>query len=88
MQEGIFVVRWSEDHSFNCVVTDQALEQINRKGKSQGEVVGFTLWKGALRRWLMMRHVTTAYVDSMKELCDTGAKDPKAHTWNLQNGQR
>ncbi|KAJ4939568.1 hypothetical protein JOQ06_029013 [Pogonophryne albipinna] len=80
MQEGGFVVRRSEDHSFNCVATDQALEQtINREGKSQGGVVGFTLRKAALTRWLMTRHVTTAYVDAMKELCDTDAKGPKAH---------
>ncbi|KAI4829100.1 hypothetical protein KUCAC02_023162 [Chaenocephalus aceratus] len=82
MQEGGFVVRRSEDHSFNCVAlaTDQALEQtINREGKSQGGVVGFTLRKAALTRWLMIRHVTTAYVDAMKDLCDTDAKGPKAH---------
>ncbi len=48
MQQGGFVVRRSEDQSFNCVATDQALEQtINREGKSQGGVVGFTLQKGA-----------------------------------------
>lgn len=27
----------------------------------------------------MTRHVTTAYVEAMKELCDTDAKSPKAH---------
>ncbi len=80
MQQGGFVVRRSEHRSFNCVATDQALEQtINREGKSQGGVVGFTLRKGALTRWLMTRHVTTAYVDAMKELCDTDDQSPKAH---------
>ncbi len=80
MQQGGFVVRRSEHRSFNCVATDQALEQtINREGKNQGGVVGFTLRKGALTRWLMTRHVTTAYVDAMKELCDTDDQSPKAH---------
>ncbi len=80
MQQGGFVVRRSEHRSFNCVATDQALEQtINREGKSQGGVVGFTLRKGALTRWLMTRHVMTAYVDAMKELCDTDDQSPKAH---------
>jgi hypothetical protein len=80
MQQGGFVVRRSEHRSFNCVASDQALEQtINREGKSQGGVVGFTLRKGALTRWLMTRHVTTAYVDAMKELCDTDAKGQKVH---------
>ena len=80
MQQGGFVVRRSEDRNFNCVATDQALEQtINREGKSQGGVVGFTLRKGALTRWLMTRHVTTAYVDAMKDLCNADAKSLKAH---------
>ncbi len=80
MQQGGFVVRRSEHRSFNCVATDQALEQtINQEGKSQGGVVGFTLRKGALTRWLMTRHVTTVYVDAMKELCDTDDQSPKAH---------
>ena len=80
MQEGGFVVRRSEHRGFNCVPSDQALEQtINQEGKSHCGVIGFTLRKGALTRWLMTRHVTTAYVDAMKELCDTDRKSPKGH---------
>ena len=42
--DGGFVVRRSASRSFNCVPTDQALEQtINREAKSQGGVIGFTL---------------------------------------------
>ena len=53
MLEGGFVVKRSE-RTFNCVPTDQALEQsINRKAKSQGGVIGYTLRKGALVRWLL-----------------------------------
>ncbi|KAF3859802.1 hypothetical protein F7725_000057 [Dissostichus mawsoni] len=55
--EGGFVARRSDERSFNCVATDQALEQtINREGKSEGGVIGLTLKKGALTRWLMTRH--------------------------------
>ena len=48
---GGFVVRRKGDISFNCVPTDQALEQtINREAKNDGGVIGFTLRKSALVR--------------------------------------
>ncbi len=76
MMEGGFVVRRSASRPFNCVPTDQALEQsVNREAKSQGGVVGFTLRKGALLRWLMTRHITGEYAEAFKELCNSGAKE-------------
>ncbi len=67
---GGFVVRRSHKHLFNAVSTDQALEQtVNREAKSQGGVIGFTLRKGALLRWLMTRHVTGAYSEALKQMC-------------------
>ena len=75
MMEGGFVVRRSASLIFNCVPTDQALEQtINREAKSQGGVIGFTLRKGALLRWLMTRHITGEYAEAFKELCNSNGK--------------
>ena len=55
LQDGGFVVRRSS-RCFNAVASDQALEQtINRDGKSQGGVIGFTSRKGALTRWMVTR---------------------------------
>lgn len=69
---GGFVVRRKDDIPFNCVPTDQALEQtINREAKSDGGVIGFTLRKSALLRWLLTRHVTGEYCETFKELCST-----------------
>ena len=66
---GGFVVRRKGDISFNCVPTDQALEQtINREAKSDG-VIGFTLRKSALVRWLLTRHRTGEYSEALKDLC-------------------
>ena len=49
IMEGGFVERRSATRVFNCVLTDQDLEQtINREARSQGGVIGFTLRKGAL----------------------------------------
>ena len=59
LKEGGFVVRRSSAQKFNCVATDQALEQtVNRNGKIKVGVIGLTLRKGALNRWLQTRHVT------------------------------
>ena len=67
--DGGFVVRRSS-RCFNAVASDQALEQtINRDGKSQGCVIGFTVWKDALTRWMVTRHITAQYTEAFKELC-------------------
>jgi hypothetical protein len=80
MCDGGFVVRRSANRSFNCVVTDQALEQtVNRDGKSKEGVIGLTLRKGALSRWLMTRHVTAEYREAFKSLCDGNINTRKHH---------
>ncbi len=69
LRDGGFVVRLSF-RRFNAVATDQALEQtINREGKSQGGVIGFTLLKGTLTRWMAIRHITAQYAEALKEMC-------------------
>ena len=82
--DGGFVVRLSS-RRFNAVATDHALEQtINREGKSQGGVIGFTLRKGALTRWMATRHVTAQYAEALKEMCQnskqTTAKNHAEHS--------
>ena len=83
LRDGGFVVRLSS-RRFNAVATDQALEQtINREGKSQGGVIGFTLRKGALTRWMATRHITAQYAEALKEMCQkskqTTAKNHAEH---------
>ena len=78
LMSGGFVVRRSES-SFNCVPTDQALEQsINREAKSRGGMVNFTLRKGALLRWLITRYVTGEYSQCFKSMYQT-TKSKKDH---------
>ena len=68
LRDGGFVVRLSS-RRFNAVVTSRALEQtINSEGNSQGGVVGFTLRKGALTRWMATRHITAQYAEVLKEI--------------------
>ena len=83
LRDGGFVVRLSSRRC-NAVATDKALEQtINREGKSQGGVIGFTLRKGALTRWMATRHITAQYAESLRKMCQnskqTTAKNHAEH---------
>ena len=65
---------------FNCVATDKALEQtVNRDGKSKGGVIGLTLRKYALNRWLQTRHVTAEYGLAFKSMCESKGDTRTAH---------
>ena len=76
MEAGAFVVRRSEKVKFNIVSTDQALEQtINLEAKSKGGVVGFTLRKSALLRWLLTRHITAEYNVAFKSMLSYEKED-------------
>ena len=78
--DGGFVVRRSERHRFNAVGTDQALEQtINKEGKGQGGIIGLTLKKGALTRWLVTRHTTAEYADAFKTLASDSQEQNLKH---------
>ncbi len=73
------MVRRSPNRQFNCFPTDQALEQTaNCEAKSHVGIIGFTLRKGALLRWLVTRHVTGFYTEAMKIMC-TIASTPETH---------
>ena len=79
LESGGFVVRRSSKQ-FKCVSTDQALEQtVNREAKSRGGVIGFTLRKGALLRWLQTRHVTATYSEALKGMCNTRSSTDETH---------
>ena len=52
----------SQTSSFSQVPVDQALEQsINRDTKSQGGIIGFTLSRGAVDRWMLTIHSRAAF---------------------------
>ena len=64
-----FVVCRSKRKGFNCVPSDQALEQtINREAKGTGGEIGFTLCKAALLRWILTRHVSGEYSEVFQQL--------------------
>ena len=75
LQSGAFVVSRSPMRQFNCVPTDQALEQtVNREAKSYGGIIDFTLRKGVL----LTRHITGSHTEAMKMMCTTASR-PDIH---------
>ena len=64
-----------EKNKCNSVSTDQLLEQtINQEAKGRGRAVGFTLRKGALLRWLLMRRVVAEYLVAFKSMTSSEAE--------------
>ena len=61
-------VRYLPGH-LNDMVTLKLEHTINREGKSQGGVIGFTLRKGALTRWMATKHITAQHAEALKEMC-------------------
>lgn len=52
--EGEFVVQQQESHGFSGTPCDQVIEQtFNRDSKTKGGLVGITLNKGAVNRWVL-----------------------------------
>ena len=71
--DGGFAVRTSAMRAFNCVPTDQALEQkIKCEAKSKGVVIGFILHNGALIWRIITRHVSGECADVFKQLSSSG----------------
>ena len=75
LESGGFVVRRSGKIKFNSVSTAQSSEQtINQEVKGRGGVVGFTLRKGALLKWLQTRHVVAEYSVAFKSMTSSEAE--------------
>ena len=84
------MVRRSPNRQFNCVPTDQALEQtVNREAKSHGGIISFTLRKGALLRWLLTRHMSLVSMQMQWRLCTpTPQSRPDIHEELGSSGMR
>ena len=75
-QAGEFVVQRSSHGSFSQVAVDQTIEQtINRDTKSKGGIVGFSLNKGAVQRWLLTSHERAAITQACREMAGLHAND-------------
>ena len=77
-QAGDFVVQRS-GNAFSQVAVDQTIEQtINRDTKSKGGIVGFSLNKGAVQRWLITSHERAAITQACRQMAGLSATNEES----------
>ena len=67
LENGDFGVQRNSEHGFSQLPVDQTIEQtLNRSTKTNGGIVGFSLKKNAVQRWLLTAHSRTRFVDKCR----------------------
>ena len=57
LKNGAFAVQRPENSGFSQIAVDHTIEQtVNHDTKTKGGIIGFSLKKGALERWLLTAH--------------------------------
>ena len=57
LEQGEFAVQHSRDGKFSQVPVDQTIEQtLNRDTKTEGGIIGISLNRGAVQRWILTAH--------------------------------
>lgn len=73
---GDFVVQRSSWNGFGQVAVDQTIEQtINCDTKSKGGIIGFSLNKAAVQRWVLTSHERAAVTQACREMAGTSKVD-------------
>ena len=66
--EGNFVVQRSNSIGFSQTSVDQTIEQtFNRDTKTKGGIIGFSLKKGAVERWVLTAHARATILGDLKK---------------------
>ena len=74
LENGDFGVQRTTEHGFAQLPIDQTIEQtLNRSTKTKGGIVGFSLKKNAVQRWLLTAHSRALFVDKCRVM--TGKKE-------------
>ena len=69
LENGDFGVQRTTSHGFSQMPVDQTIEQtLNRSTKTKGGIVGFSLRKGAVQRWMITAHSRAAFVDKCRKM--------------------
>ena len=75
LENGDFGVQRTTSHGFSQMPVDQTIEQtLNRSTKTKGGIVGFSLRKGAVQRWMITAHARAAFVDKCRKM-STGVEE-------------
>ena len=75
-QGGEFVAQRSTGNSFSQVAVHQTIEQtVNRDTKSKGGIIGFSLNKGLVQRWLLTSHGRAAITQACRDMAGLHVTD-------------
>lgn len=70
-----FSVQRQDNHGFSAVSCDQTIEQtINRDSKTKGGLIGFSLNRAAVHRWLLAQSERAAITKSCKDMAGVSGK--------------
>jgi hypothetical protein len=64
-----FAIQRQSHHGFSAVACDQTIEQtVNRDAKTKGGLIGFSLNRAAVHRWLLSQSERAAITSQCKSL--------------------
>ena len=76
LSQGDFGVQRTTSHGFLQLPVDQTMEQtLNRNTKTKGGIIGFSLKKGAVQRWMLTAHARASFVDRCREMASSHPQD-------------
>ena len=82
-----FAVRRQSNYGFTAVACDQTIEQTaNRDSKTKGGLVGFTMNRASVHRWLLSQSERAAITGQCKDMAGMNRKPRHASIfakWNL-----
>ena len=76
------ILESNEQHYLDFQIpVDQTIEQtLNRSTKTKGGIVGFSLRKGAVQRWMITAHSRAAFVDKCRKMtANVQESQPRLH---------
>ena len=80
LSKGDFGVQRNNTHGFSKLPVDQTIEQtLNRNTKTKGGIVGFSLKRGAVQRWMLTAHARATFIDRCREMASLDCKDDDTH---------
>lgn len=83
LANGEFGVQRTTHHGFSQVPVDQTIEQtLNRSTKTKEGIVGFSLKKSAVQRWMLTAHSRAAFIDSCTRMTDSSQGRSQYHKEN------
>ena len=78
LSQGHFGVQRTTSHGFSHLPVDQTIEQtLNRNTKTKDGIIGFSLKKGAVQRWMLTAHARASFVDRCREMASSHPQDER-----------